>query len=214
MEMLRYLFNFILHIDAHLITFVTLYGAGAYALLFLIIFCETGLIILPFLPGDALLFATGALSANTHNTFNIHIIFVLLLVASILGNSVNYFIGRWLGPKIFCSEHSFLFNKNYLKKAHTFYEEYGGKAIIIARFIPIIRTFVPFVAGMGYMKPRHFFFYNVIGAVLWIGGFLYVSYWFGNFPIIKQHFSVFAAAVIVISLCPPLIGLIKKTRRK
>jgi membrane-associated protein len=153
--------NFILHLDQYLVAFVATYGAWTYAILFLIIFCETGLVVTPFLPGDSLLFAAGTLSANSAGTFNIHLLFILLVTASILGNGLNYFIGKLIGPKVFHSPQSFLFNKKYLEKTHRFYEEYGGKTIIIARFIPIIRTFAPFLAGMGYMGYRRFFCYYI-----------------------------------------------------
>ncbi len=209
METLHQLLNFVLHLDHHLTTFVTLYGMWTYGLLFLIIFCETGLVVTPFLPGDSLLFAAGAIAAGTSDALNIHLLFVLLVIASITGNGLNYFIGRLIGPKIFFSNKSWFFNKDYLDKAHRFYERFGGKTIIIARFIPIIRTFAPFVAGVGYMSYRQFYFYNIIGAVLWIGSLLYGSYWFGNLPFIKDHFSTVILAIIVISLLPPVIELVR-----
>ena len=189
MNTLHYLITFVLHLDEHLIAFVTTYGAWTYAMLFLIIFCETGIIVTAFLPGDSLLFAAGALSASMNNALNIHILFVSLLAASVIGNGVNYFIGKWLGPKVFCSRTSWLLNPKHLEKAHYFYERFGGKTIIIARFIPVVRTVAPFIAGLGYMTYRQFFIYNLIGALLWIGLLLYGSYSFGNIPVVKQHFS-------------------------
>jgi membrane-associated protein len=210
MDLLHAFFSFIMHIDQHMISFLATYGTWTYALLFLIIFCETGLVVTPFLPGDSLLFATGALTANSANTLNIHLLFILLVTASILGNGLNYFIGKWLGPKVFNSPTSFLLNKKYLARAHSFYETYGGKTIIIARFIPIIRTFAPFVAGIGYMSATRFFFYNIIGAILWIGGLLYISYLFGNLPLIKEHFSTIILAIIGISLLPPIIETLRQ----
>lgn len=210
METLHQLLNFILHIDNHLMAFVTAYGVWAYALLFLIIFCETGLVVTPFLPGDSLLFAAGAIAASTSDVVNIHLLFLLLVIASITGNGLNYFIGRLIGPKVFASQQSWLFNKNYLLKAHNFYERFGGKTIIFARFIPIIRTFAPFVAGIAYMSYRKFFFYNVLGAIVWIGSLLYLSFWFGNLPAVKEHFSYIIIAIIVLSLLPPAIELMRR----
>lgn len=209
METLQYLLNFILQLDEHLIAFVTTYGVWTYVLLFLIIFCETGIVFMAFLPGDSLLFATGALTASMPNVLNIHLLFLLLLIASVSGNGMNYFLGKWLGPKIFYSGHSWIFNKKHLENAHRFCARYGSKAIVIARFIPIIRTIVPFIAGIGYMAYRHFFVFNLIGALLWIGGIVYGSYWFGNIPFVKQHFSLVIMAIIAISLLPPVIEVIR-----
>lgn len=209
MDTLHYLINFILHIDEHLIAFVTAYGAWTYALLFLIIFCESGIIFTAFLPGDSLLFATGALTASMAGVLNIHMLFILLVIASVTGNGLNYFIGNWVGPRVFRSGNSWIFNKKHIEKAHVFYERYGGKAIVIARFVPIIRTVVPFIAGVGYMKYRQFFIYNLLGALLWIAGLVYGSYLFGNIPFVKQHFSLVILAIIVISLMPPLIEVVR-----
>ena len=214
MDMLHAFFNFILHIDQHMVSFLATYGTWTYILLFLIIFCETGLVVVPFLPGDSLLFATGALTANAAGALNIHLLFILLVTASILGNSLNYLIGKFLGPKVFHSPNSIFLNKKYLEQAHQFYEKYGAKAIIIARFMPIIRSFAPFVAGIGYMNYRRFTAYNVIGALLWIGSLLYVSYFFGNLPFVKEHFSTIILAIIVISLLPPVIEILRQTCQK
>lgn len=210
METIYQILEYLLHIDDQLISFATTYGAWAYGLLFLIIFCETGLVVTPFLPGDSLLFAAGALSASSGNIININVLFVLLVTASIIGNGLNYLIGRFLGPKVFHSNQSWFFNKKYLERAHEFYQQYGGKTIIIARFMPIIRTFAPFVAGIGYMSYRQFFFYNVISALLWIGSLLYVSYWFGNIPVIKDHFSIVALSIIGLSLLPPVVEIVRR----
>jgi membrane-associated protein len=212
MDTLHYLFNFILHLDEHLIAFVIAYGAWTYVLLFLIIFCETGIIFMAVLPGDSLLFAAGALAANVGNILNIHVLFLLLVSASLLGNSLNYFIGKWAGPKVFCSKHSWLFNKKYLQKAHGFYEQYGAKTLVIARFLPIIRTFAPFIAGIGYMTYRQFFAYSLIGALVWIGVLVYGSYLFGNIPMVKQHFSLVILAIIVLSILPAIIELLRRKR--
>src|SRR3990167_5966092 len=167
MDILHYLTQFVLHLDEHLIAFVTAYGAWTYVLLFLIIFCESGIIFTAFLPGDSLLFATGALTANMSGILNIHLLFILLVVASVSGNGLNYFTGKWIGPRIFFSGNSWIFNRKHVENAHRFYERYGGKAIVVARFIPILRTIVPFIAGIGYMAYRHFFIFNLIGAFLW-----------------------------------------------
>lgn len=210
MDTLHYIANFILHLDEHLIAFVATYGAWTYALLFLIIFCETGIILTAILPGDSLLFAAGALTASATDSLNVHLLFALLVTASTLGNSLNYFIGKWLGPKVFRSNKSWLFNQKNIDKAHGFYERYGGKTIIIARFLPIIRTFAPFVAGIGYMTYRQFVVYSLIGAFLWIGILVYSSFLFGNIPVVKQHFSLVIVAIIVLSIMPALIEFLRR----
>lgn len=214
METFRQLLNFVLHLDIHLIAFVTQYGLWTYALLFLIIFCETGLVVTPFLPGDSLLFAAGALAATSSSALNIHILFILLVIASITGNGLNYFIGRIVGPRIFFSSQSWFFNKEYLNKTHIFYTRFGGKTIIIGRFLPIIRTFAPFVAGIGQMNYGRFYFYNILGAILWVGGLLYLSYGFGNLPIVKDNFSYIIIGIIVLSLIPPAFELIRNKLSK
>jgi membrane-associated protein len=209
MDTIHYLINFILHIDTQLVSFIAAYGKWVYALLFLIIFCETALVIFPFLPGDSLLFATGALTANATSNLNIHFLFILLFTASVLGNMVNFMLGKLIGPKVFHSSDSIFLNKKYLQRTNQFYRKYGGKTIIIARFMPIIRSFAPFVAGVGDMDYRQFSFFNVAGAVLWIGTLLYVSYLFGNLPFIKQHFSTIIMGIIIVSLIPPLIEILR-----
>jgi membrane-associated protein len=210
MDTLHYLINFVLHIDQHLASFIGAYGVFVYILLFAIIFCETGVILLAFLPGDSLLFAVGAYTANSPDILNIHLLFFSLLIASVSGNGLSYFTGKWLGPKVFRSRHSWLFNQKYLDQAHAFYERFGGKTIIIARFMPIIRTFAPFIAGIGYMTYRQFFFYNFVGGVLWIGMLLYGSFWFGNIPFVHQHFSIVVLAIIGLSILPPVIEIIRQ----
>ncbi len=205
--------NLVLHLDLQLIALVNTYGTLAYVILFMIIFCETGLVVTPILPGDSLLFAAGALAAGPSQPLNIHLLFILLTSASILGNAANYTIGRFLGSRVFHFSKSRFFNPSYLVKTHQFYEKHGGKAIIIARFLPIIRTFAPFVAGVGYMSYARFLFYNVLGALLWVGGLLYVSYCFGNLPFIKAHFSTVILAIIVLSLLPPLFAYLRPKLR-
>ncbi|MDR3492515.1 MAG: DedA family protein [Gammaproteobacteria bacterium] len=205
MDILHTAFNFLLHLDTHLFSFVSQYGSWTYALLFLIIFCETGLVVVPFLPGDSLLFASGAIAANPSNSLDINLLFILLVIASIAGNTLNYVIGRIVGPKVFYSESSPFLNKQHLVRAHHFYEKFGGKALVLARFMPIIRSFAPFVAGIARMNYKRFTFYNIAGGLLWIGGLLYISYLFSNLPMVKEHFSTVILAIIVISLLPPAI---------
>jgi membrane-associated protein len=206
METLQFLLQYILHIDVYLIAFVSNYGALTYAILFLIIFCETGLVVTPFLPGDSLLFAAGSIAANASHALNIQLLFIVLTIAAILGNKINYLIGRAIGPKIFSAKQSWLLNRKHLDEAHRFYEKHGGKTIIIARFLPIIRTFVPFVAGIGYMKLREFSLYNILSGLLWVGSLLGLGYFFGGLPIIKDNFSIVVYSIIAISLLPPLLA--------
>ena len=190
----------ILHLDKYLQAIVADYSALTYLLLFLIIFLETGVVIFPFLPGDSLLFVAGALAAT--GTFNIEILFLVIFIAAVTGDAANYHIGKFAGPKIFKKEKSLLFNKEHLARAQKFYEKYGKKTIIIARFIPIIRTFAPFVAGIGTMPYRTFLIYNVIGAFLWCVVFIFGGFLFGNVPWIQAHFGPLILAIIFISLLP------------
>lgn len=210
MDALNYILTFILHLDEHLIAFVTTYGAWAYVLLFTIIFCETGIILTAILPGDSLLFAAGALTASAGKALDVHFLFVLLVIASTLGNCLNYMIGKWIGPRIFRSHKSWLFNYKNIEKAHGFYTRYGGKTLIIARFLPIIRTFAPFVAGIGQMTFRQFVVYSAIGAFLWIGILVYGSFLFGNIPVVKQHFSLVIIAIIILSIMPACIEFLRR----
>jgi membrane-associated protein len=198
-----------LHIDVYLNTFVTQYGFWTYFALFLVIFCETGLVVTPFLPGDSLLFAAGSIAAQPDNTFNVVWLFLILLMASILGNQTNYLIGRTIGPRIFKTKRSRLFNPKYLQDAHQFYERHGGKTIILARFIPIIRTFVPFVAGIAAMKTTHFSMYNLVSALVWIGSLLSLGYFLGSLPIVKEHFTWVIYGIVFLSISPPLITYVK-----
>lgn len=207
METIHYLANLILHLDQHITTLLNNYGGWTYAILFLIVFSETGLIVLPFLPGDSLLFAVGTLAAQS--SLNIHYLFCLLTFASIIGNILNYSIGRFIGPRVFDMPQSWLLNPQHLIKAHHFYKLHGAQALVIARFIPILRSFAPFVAGLGYMRIKPFLIYNVLGALLWVGCLLYVSYLFGNLPFIKNNFSMVILIIITISLLPPVIGALK-----
>lgn len=206
--------DIILHLDLHLAEWTQMFGPWIYLILFLIIFAETGLVIAPFLPGDSLLFAAGAIATLPNVPYNVHVLGVLLLTAGILGDFVNYSIGKTLGPKIFSRENSRLLNKNHLIKTQSFYDKHGAKTIIIARFAPIIRTFAPFVAGIGKMNYSRFVVYNAIGAVLWVYIFLYAGYFFGNLPSVKRNFHIIIFAVIGLSLLPVLIGWIQSQKTK
>jgi membrane-associated protein len=207
-----YLVDLVLHMDVHLNDLVGTMGPWIYVFLFLIIFCETGLVITPFLPGDSLLFALGALCAVENAYLSYPVLFVLLVAAGIIGDATNYAIGRYFGPRVFRSKTSFLFNERHLATAQRFYDKYGGKTIILARFLPIIRTFAPFVAGVGNMAYRRFAVFNVVGAVAWVGMFLSGGYWFGNIPAIKRNFHIVILAIIVISVMPVIIELIQARR--
>ncbi|AHM74983.1 MULTISPECIES: DedA family protein [Yersinia] len=202
MEFIRFVIDFILHIDVHLAELVAQYGVWVYGILFLILFCETGLVVTPFLPGDSLLFVAGALASLPSNDINVHIMVALMVTAAILGDAINYTIGRVFGEKLFSNPDSKIFRRSYLDKTHQFYEKHGGKAIILARFVPIIRTFAPFVAGMGKMSYRHFAAYNVIGALVWVLLFTYAGYLFGNVPIVQNNLKLLIVVIIVVSILP------------
>ncbi len=210
MEWLSYFFDILLHSDKHLADIFTQYGLWIYAILFLIIFAETGFVVTPFLPGDSLLFATGALAAT--GGFNPHLMVVLLIVAAILGDTVNYWIGSYFGVKVFNKPKSRFFNPEHLRRTHAFYEKYGGKTIIFARFIPIIRTFAPFVAGIGEMSYAKFLAFNVIGGIVWVASFIYAGFWFGGMPIVKKNFTLVILAIIVISILPAVIEVWRHRR--
>jgi membrane-associated protein len=210
MELISSLIDFILHLDKHLVEIVQQYGTLSYGILFLIIFCETGLVVTPFLPGDSLLFAVGALAAK--GALKVYWIYLLLGLAAILGDSTNYWIGYFVGPKVFRSESSRWLNRKHLERTHGFYKKYGGKTVIVARFIPIIRTFAPFVAGIGRMAYLKFLLFSVTGTVLWIGGFVTAGYWFGNIPFVQENFSVVVIAIIIISLMPAVIEALRAKR--
>ncbi len=200
MDLLKQFFEFLLHAENHLVTFIENYGALVYGLLFLIVFCETGLVVTPFLPGDSLLFAVGALTAQGWIAWKIAV--PVLLAAAILGDSVNYAIGKWIGPRVFYFESSRFFRREYLLKAHAFYEKYGGRAIILARFVPIVRTFAPFVAGVGTMNYSKFIIYNVAGAILWVGLFVGAGMFFGNLPFVRQNLKIVILGIIIVSVLP------------
>jgi membrane-associated protein len=198
--MLHRLLDFFLHLDKHLQELVGQYGGWTYAILFAIVFCETGLVVAPILPGDSLLFAAGAIAAI--GSLNPHALVVLLIAAAVLGDAVNYQVGRVLGPAAFKNENSRLFKRKHLEKTQAFYRRYGGKTIVIARFVPIVRTFAPFLAGVGRMPYRDFAVYNVVGAVLWCVAGVYAGYYFANYPVVKENFTLVILAIVGVSLLP------------
>ncbi|HEY4259283.1 MAG TPA: DedA family protein [Schlesneria sp.] len=200
MEFLRWSFDFLLHLDDELKKIVTQYGVWSHLILFGVIFCETGLVITPFLPGDSLLFAAGAFAAD--RSLRIEWLIPLLIIAAIAGDTVNYWLGHWIGEHAFSGKIPFL-KKAHLEKTHRFFEKYGGKTIILARFVPIIRTFAPFVAGMGSMNYRLFLVYNVVGGILWVLIFVPLGFWFGTWPIVKENFELVMVAIVGLSLLPP-----------
>jgi membrane-associated protein len=209
------LIDLFLHLDTHLVELAADYGPWLYAILFLIVFAETGLVVTPFLPGDSLLFATGALAAT--GALNLWVVSVLLFVAAVVGDAVNYAVGRYIGPRIFTAGDRSgilhrLLNRDHLNRAHEFFERYGGKAVVLGRFVPIVRTFVPFVAGAGAMTYTTFAFYNVVGAIAWVGVCVGLGYAFGNVPIVKENFSLVALAIIFISVLPAGLELLKGRR--
>jgi membrane-associated protein len=203
------LVDFIVHVDKHLQDLAVQYGPWLYGILFIIVFCETGLVVLPLLPGDSLLFAAGSLAAAPGSCLRPHVVFVLMSVAAILGDTVNYWIGHTIGPRAFHAEDARFFKKKYLDRTHAFYVKYGGKTIVLARFIPIIRTFAPFVAGIGEMPYRRFIAYNVFGGVLWVALFTYAGYYFGQLPVVQRNFKLVILAIIVLSVMPPVIEYLR-----
>ena len=206
---MEFLLDFILHIDLYLINIIQTYHTWAYIILFFIIFCETGLVMTPFLPGDSLLFIAGAITALPDMPLEINLLTLILLMAAVLGDSCNYMIGRSFG-KILCNRnHSIFFNQKYLDKTHEFYRKYGGKTIIIARFVPIVRTFAPFAAGMGKMHYRSFMIYNIIGGALWIALFCYAGYFFGDMPVVQDNLKLLIVAIIVISILPAVFEILR-----
>ena len=209
MELFQYLLDFILHIDQHLIVLLQEYHTWIYLILFIIIFCETGLVVTPFLPGDSLLFALGALAAMPSSGLNVLLLLGLLCVAAILGDSFNYLTGIKLGSKVYDKNYWFL-RQRHLHQAELFYGRYGGRTIIYARFIPIVRTFAPFVAGMAKMNYRRFLYFNVAGALVWVVFFIMIGYLFGNLPTVKQNFSLLVLGIIGVSMLPPVFTLVKQ----
>ena len=213
MDWISQLLDLFLHLDAHLNEWAGWLGPWLYVVLFVIVLCETGLVITPILPGDSLLFAVGALASIEQSPLSLPLILVLLIGAAIAGDAVNYAIGRWAGPKVFTKRESRLFNTEHLHRAHRFYEQYGGKAIFLARFIPIIRTFAPFVAGIGTMSYRRFAVFNVTGAVAWVGAFVLGGYRFGRVPAVQRNFHYVILAIVILSMVPLVVEYVRARAR-
>lgn len=202
------LVDLLVHLDRHLVWVVENYGVWIYALLFLIVFCETGLVVTPFLPGDSLLFVAGTLAAA--GAMDVHLVVLLLIAAAILGDTVNYWIGKAVGPRVFHEENARFFRREYLDRTHRFYERHGGKTIVIARFVPILRTFAPFVAGIGTMDYGRFLFYNVTGAVLWVASLAYAGYYFGNLPWVKANLTLVILGIVLLSISPGIFEYLRQ----
>ena len=211
LEWIKWFIDFVLHMDEQLPKIIQSIGIWTYLALFAVIFIETGVVIMPFLPGDSLLYATGAIAANPANAINPLLMYVLLAVAAILGDTANYWIGHFIGPKVFASN-SRWFKREYLERTQAFYEKHGGKTIFLARFIPIIRTFAPFVAGVGKMRYSYFISYNVFGGIVWTGLFLGAGYFFGSLPFVQKNFELIILAIIVVSVLPAILEVIKERR--
>jgi membrane-associated protein len=211
MELIAFFWDFLVHLDRHLAALLQQYGTWIYALLFLIVFCETGLVVTPFLPGDSLLFVAGTLWAAAD--MDARVLAVTLIIAALCGDNVNYWVGRYLGPKVFRWENSRLFNRNALDYTHAFYERHGGKTIIIARFVPLVRTFAPFVAGVGRMSYLRFLAFSVGGAVLWVVSLVGAGYFFGNVPLVKSNLTIVIFAIILLSVTPIAVGYLRARLR-
>ena len=210
---MEFIIDFIMHIDQHMIEIVRDYHSWTYAILFIIIFCETGLVVTPFLPGDSLIFVAGAIAAQPNMPLNVHLLVLILFVAAVVGDSCNYGIGHFFGKRLFSNPNSKIFKQSYLDKTHEFYKKYGGKTIILARFVPIVRTFAPFVAGMGKMYYTYFMMYNVTGGLLWVAAFAYAGFLFGNQPFIQNNLKLVIVAIIVISILPGVIEYLRERRK-
>lgn len=207
MDFIKNFISFFLHIDKHLTELAQNYGTWAYGILFLIVFCETGLVVTPFLPGDSLLFAAGALAAQ--GAFDVNLLALLLFIAAVVGDAVNYSIGRRMGPAVFERQNSRVFKPEYLARTHRFFEKYGSKTIVLARFVPIVRTFAPFLAGVGTMSYAKFAAYNITGAALWISIFTYAGYFFGTTPVVQRNFKLVILMIIIISILPAVYEVLK-----
>ena len=214
MELVPRLFDIFFHLDTHLNEWAAMLGPWLYVVLFVILFCETGLVVTPVLPGDSLLFAVGALASIDGSPMSLPLLLVLLCLAAVVGDAVNYAIGHRVGPKVFTSEESRLLNNRHLTRTHEFYDKYGGKTIMLARFMPIIRTFAPFVAGIGRMGYSRFAAYNVVGGVAWVASFVLAGYFFGNVPAIKSNFHYVIVAIIVLSVMPPIFEYLRARREQ
>lgn len=209
MEYLSQFVDLFLHLDKHLTVIISQYGTWTYVILFLVIFVETGVVVMPFLPGDSLLFAAGALAANSGSTLNVMVLMAILFIAAFLGDTLNYTVGNIIGPQVFKKEYRLL-KKEYLLQTQNFYLKHGGKTIIFARFIPIIRTFAPFIAGVGTMKYSRFISYNLLGGFIWVVAFTGMGYFFGNLPIVKKHFTLVVFTIIFFSILPAAIAFVKQ----
>jgi membrane-associated protein len=212
-DLIRFFIDFVLHIDTHLVEIVTNYQGWTYAILFLIIFCETGLVVTPFLPGDSLLFAAGAVAAMQGHPLSVVYLIPLTFMAAFTGDNTNYSIGRFLGVKVYEKDYK-LIKRKYLDETHAFYEKHGGVTLIIARFMPIIRTFAPFVAGVGTMKYSRFLLFCILGNLIWVNIFILAGFFFGNIPFVKENFSIVVLGIIAVSFVPPLITIIKQFMKR
>jgi membrane-associated protein len=210
-ELIQSFIDLVVHLDRHLLELVATYGVWVYAILFLIVFCETGLVVTPFLPGDSLLFVAGTVAAT--GALNVHVLVLCLILAAVLGNSVNYAVGRWIGPRVFRFEDSWLFRRAYLERTHRYFEKYGGRTIVITRFVPIVRTYAPFVAGIGGMAYWRFSLFNLAGAALWAAGLIYAGYFFGNLPVVRGNLSLVIVGIIVLSILPGIIEVVRHKLR-
>lgn len=208
MDTIQYLIDLFLHLDKHLSALIAQFGGWTYVPLFIVIFIETGLVVTPFLPGDSLLFAAGSLAALPDSPLHIVVLYVIVAIAAVLGDTANYWIGHYMGPKVFTGNNRFI-KKEYLDRTHDFYEKHGAITIILARFIPIIRTFAPFVAGIGRMTYWHFISYNIIGGIVWTALFTFGGYFFGNLPFVQNHFSIVVLAIIIISVIPAVVEVFR-----
>jgi Uncharacterized membrane-associated protein len=209
MEYIQFIIDFALHIDTQLPALVDKYGLLIYAILFILIFCETGLVITPFLPGDSLLFVAGTLASISTNHMNVHLLVLMLISAAVLGDASNYIIGRFFGTRLFSNPNSKIFRQSYLDKTHAFYEKHGGKTIILARFVPIVRTFAPFVAGMGKMSYRHFAHYNIVGGIIWVALITYIGYFLGSLDFVKHNLKFLIVLIVVVSILPAIIEILR-----
>jgi len=212
MDLVHQAIDIFLHLDTHLNDLAGSLGGALYAVLFLIIFCETGLVVTPFLPGDSLLFVVGTVAAA--QAIDVHVAVVLLTLAAVLGNSVNYAVGRWLGARVFQSEDSWFFKKAYLERTRRYFERFGGRTIIITRFVPIVRTYAPFVAGIGAMNYARFLLFNVIGAVLWVALLVYAGYLFGSVPVVKNNLTLVIFAIILLSISPAVFEVLRQRLKR
>jgi membrane-associated protein len=210
METLAALWDLAVHLDRHLAAFVAQHGTWVYALLFAIVFCETGLVVTPFLPGDSLLFVTGALAAA--GGMDIAVVLTVLVSAALCGDNVNYWIGRWIGPRVFHYKESRWFNPQHLERAHAFYERHGGKTIVIARFVPIVRTYVPFVAGVGAMPYLRFLSFSVVGALVWVISLCTLGYFFGNLPVVKNNLTLVIIGIVLLSVSPGIVAWLRQRK--